>query len=225
MSLLCKHLAWGLLLLVSMQVFAKKDTKELPPLDPKFMGIHPMILVNNGSDILASYLPSYQAPKNHQLVYKLKVKDVALVQLVRDNDLITIEPKPFNLQRLMRGESISIQANVYLGHYRRDGMLTYKNMELNFDRKLYWRTLTELAPSSKTREYDAVDLGKNHKLLIHKIQKAPSFDHLLIIDEVAGCLLKFNTKSAIPQESELHYKFFHCGTIKPLYYETEDFSY
>ncbi|WDE06770.1 hypothetical protein SG34_007665 [Thalassomonas viridans] len=225
MSLLCKHLTLGLLFLLSTQVFAKKDSKELPPLDPKFMGVHPMVLVNNGPDILASYLPSYQVPKNHQLVYKLKVKNVALVQLVRDGGLITIEPKPFNLQRLMRGESMTVTADVYMGHFQRDGMLTYKSMALDFDRKLYWRTLTELAPSGKTREYDAVDLGKNHKLLIHKIQKAPSFDHLLIIDEVASCLLKFNTSSAIPKESELHYKFFHCGTIKPLYYETEGFSY
>ncbi|WP_281560012.1 hypothetical protein [Thalassomonas sp. RHCl1] len=224
MSLLCKHFIPGLLLLLSAQVFAAKEAKELPPLDPKFMGIHPMVLVNNGSDILASYLPSYQAPKNHQLVYKLKVKDVALVQLVRDGGLITIEPEPFNLQRLMRGESVSIKADIYMGHYKRDGMLTYKSKELNFDRKLYHRTLTELAPSGKMQEYDAVDLGKNYKLLIHKIQKAPSFDHLLVIDAVAGCLLKFNTSSATPKESELHYKFFHCGTIKPLYYETQGFG-
>lgn len=213
-----------LLPLITTSYLAVAEEKKLAPLDPKFMGIHPMVLVNNGSTIIASHLASYNSPHNLQLLYKLSVKDVALVQLVRDGGLITIKPKPFNLQRLQRGESLTINADVYLGHFERGGLLTYKNMPLNFAKKLYSRTLTELKDSSKTQEYAAVKLRKNEKLLIHKIQKAPSFDHLLIIDEVASCLLKFNTSSAIPETSELHYKFFHCGTIMPLYYETEDFT-
>ena len=59
---------------------------------------------------------------------------------------------------------------------------------------------------------------------IHKIQKAPSFAHMLHIDLEAGCLTRFRTSSPVPKENELLYKFLNCGTMKPLYYENEDFD-
>jgi hypothetical protein len=159
-----------------------------------------------------------------QLLYKLDVKNVALVHLVRDNDMVTIKPKPFNLQRLMRGEKVALEADIYIGHFERDGMLVYENMTLNFAKQLYVRKLEDISPSSNNQEYDVVSYRKNNKIYIHRIQQAPSFDHLIHIDVNAGCLPKFNTSSAVPKRTELQYKFLNCGTMKPFYFETEDFK-
>jgi hypothetical protein len=213
-----------LLPLLSQTSFAADEEKAPPPLDPSYMGIHGMVLVTQGSSIYASHLPLYKKPHNVQLLYKLDNNDLAVLQTVRDNKLITIKPKPFNLQRLMRGEKMVIEADLYAGHFERDGMLVYKNISLAFDKQMYLRTFEDIKPSSRKQEYDVVSLRSNYKLFIHKIQQAPSFDHILGVDLTAGCLDRFTTSSAVPKETELQYKFLNCGTIKPLYFETEDFQ-
>ena len=217
-------LVFLLLPFLSQVSFAEEKEKQLPPLDPAFMGIHGMVLVTHGSTIFASKLSRYQKPHNMQLLYKLDNKDLAILQTVRDSQFITIKPKPFNLQRLMRGEKVVIQADLYNGHYNRGGTLVYENISLTFDEKLYLRSFDDIKPSSTKKEYDVVSLRKNYKIYIHRIQQAPSFDHILGVDLVAGCLGRFNTTSPVPKETELQYKFINCGTIKPLYFETEDFK-
>ena len=203
---------------------AESAPEELPPLDPAYVGVHGMVLMNKASTIFAYHLPLYHKPHDVQLLYKLDVKNVALVHLVRDNDMVTIKPRPFNLQRLMRGEKIALEADIYIGHFERDGMLVYENMTLNFAKQLYVRKLDDISPSSNNQEYDVVSYRKNNKIYIHRIQQAPSFDHLIHIDVNAGCLPKFNTSSAVPKRTELQYKFLNCGTMKPFYFETEDFK-
>ncbi len=204
--------------------FAEDEVKKLPPLDPAYMGVHGMVLVTQGSSIYASHLPLYNKPHNVQLLYKLDNNDLAVLKTVRDGQLITIKPKPFNLQRLMRGEQMDIQVDLYAGHFERGGMLVYENISLSFDKQMYVRTFDDIKPSSTTQEYDVVSLNQNYKIYIHRIQLAPSFDHLLAIDLEAGCLGRFNTSSPVPKETELQYKFLNCGTMKPLYFETEDFQ-
>ncbi len=219
-----KKVLFGVLFLLSQVSFAEDEVKKLPPLDPAYMGVHGMALVTQGSSIYASHLPRYKKPHNVQLLYKLDNNDLAVLQTVRDSQLITIKPKPFNLQRLMRGDKMIIQADLYAGHFERGGMLVYENISLSFDKQMYVRTFDDIKPSSKKQEYDVVTLRKNYRIYIHRIQQAPSFDHLLGVDLEAGCLGRFSTSSAVPKETELQYKFLNCGTMKPLYFETEDFQ-
>ena len=203
---------------------AETEPEEPAPLDPAYMGVHGMVLMSKSSSVFAYNLTSYKKPHDVQLLYKLNVTNVALVSLVRDNDIVTIKPKPFNLQRLMRGEEVSIEADIYIGHFERDGMLVYENMTINFDEQLYVRQLDDLKPSSNAQEYDIVSYRSSYKIYIHRLQQKPTFDHVIHIDVSAGCLAKFKTKSAVPKRSELQYKFFNCGTMKPFYYDTESFK-
>jgi len=219
-----KKVLFCVLFLLSQVSFAEDEVKKVPPLDPDYMGVHGMVLVTQGSSIYASHLPLYKKPHNVQLLYKLDNNDLAVLQTIRDSQLITIKPKPFNLQRLMRGEQMVIQADLYAGHFERGGMLVYENISLSFDKQMYVRTFDDIKPSSTKQEYDVVKLRKNYRIYIHRIQQAPSFDHLLGVDLEAGCLTRFNTSSAVPKETELQYKFLNCGTMKPLYFETEDFK-
>jgi hypothetical protein len=219
-----KKVLFGILLVFSQVIFAGDEVKELPPLDPAYMGVHGMVLVTQGSNIYASHLPLYKKPHNVQLLYKLDDYGMAVLQTVRDGQLITIKPKPFNLQRLMRGEKMVIQADLYAGHFERGGMLVYENISLSFNKLLYVRTFNDIKPSSTEQEYDFISLRKNYKIYIHRIQQAPSFDHLLVVNLAAGCAGRFSTSSPVPKETELQYKFLNCGTLKPLYFETEDFK-
>ncbi len=212
------------LFIVNSSSFAYEEAKELPPLDGSFMGEHNMVLVSQSSTIYASVMTTYNRPSNVQLLYKIENKSLAILQSVRDGRLTTIKTKPFNLQRLMRGEKMEIMVDLYSGHFARDGMLVYENIPLTFAKLIYVRELDDIKESSNQQEYDVVDLKKNYKIYIHKIQKAPSFAHMLHIDLEAGCLTRFRTSSPVPKENELLYKFLNCGTMKPLYYENEDFD-
>ena len=212
------------LFIVNSSSFAYEEAKELPPLDASFMGEHNMVLVSQSSTIYASVMTTYNRPSNVQLLYKIENKSLAILQSVRDGRLTTIKTKPFNLQRLMRGEKMEIMVDLYSGHFARDGMLVYENIPLTFAKLIYVRELDDIKESSNQQEYDVVDLKKNYKIYIHKIQRAPSFAHMLHIDLEAGCLTRFRTSSPVPKENELLYKFLNCGTMKPLYYENEDFD-
>jgi hypothetical protein len=219
-----KFLLTLLLITLNSTSYAAEEAKELPPLDPSYMGEHHMVLVNHSSTIYASVMTTYNRPSNVQLLYKIENKDLALLQTVRDGHLTTIKTKPFNLQRLMRGEKMEILADLYAGHFDRGGMLVYENIPLTFAKMLYVREFDDIKDSNNQQEYDVVNLKKSYKIYIHKIQKAPSFAHLLHIDIEAGCLTRFRTSSAVPKETELQFKFWNCGTMKPLYFETQDFE-
>lgn len=219
-----KKVLFGIFLVLSQVCFAQDKAKELPPLDPAYMGVHGMVLFTHSSHIYAANLAHYKKPHDVQVLYKIENKSLSLLQTVRDNELITIKPKPFNLQRLMRGEKVSLQAELYSGNYERDGMLVYEDIPLVLAKKLYVRNFDDIKPSSTKQEYDVVSLRDNYKFYIHKIQKSPSFAHILGVDLQSSCLNRFNTSSPVPKETELQYKFINCGTIKPLYFETEDFQ-
>ena len=157
-----------IVLLNSLSCFAE-DEEKLPPLDPAYMGVHGMVLMNKSSTIYASHLPLAHKPHNVQLIYKLEVKDFPLIQTVRDADLVTVKPDKFNLQRLMRGEKLTINADVYLGHFAQDGMVVYEDMKLTFSKLLYVREMNDLVPASKMQEYDTITLRKNNRIYVHKI--------------------------------------------------------
>jgi len=218
-----KLIGW-IMLFCSILGYARAEEEQLPPLDPKYVGIHGMVLVSHSSKIYASHLPLYHKPHDVQLLYKIDTKDVALVQLVRDAGLVTIKPEEFNLQRLMRGEKLTLTADVYIGHFEREGIVAYEKMQLVFDKQLYMRELKDLEASKRLHKYDVVSISKNEKLYIHQIQQAPSYDQILFIDQTAGCPLIINTSSGVPSVDETLRRFLNCGTLKPLYYETQDFS-
>ncbi|REL27651.1 hypothetical protein DXX93_14530 [Thalassotalea euphylliae] len=214
-----------LFLIFTSIAFAEDEAEQLPPLDPAYEGIHGMVLMNKNSTIFASHMPLFQKPHDYQIVYKLSVKDVNLAQLVKHNELVTIKPEKFNLQRMIRGEKLVLKADVYTGHFERDGDLVYEGMMIELDEQLFVRPLTELSAASNIQEYSAVPYNsKSGRLYIHHIQQAPSYDHILHVDIEASCPTKFATSSSVAKENEILYKLINCGTMKPLYYETQDFA-
>lgn len=215
----------SLFLFFSNESFSATDEPKEPlPLDPKYMGIHPMVLLNKGSAIFAYLLPTYKFPHNVQLLYKLDEKSTSLIQLVRDADMVTIKPKPFNLQRLIRGEKTLIETDVYIGHLDRDGLLTYESLILNFNKQLYVRIIDEPERSNTRQKYDSIKINNNERIIIHQIQTTPTYDQLIYLSDNISCSTEFNTSSSVPSKNEIYYKLSYCGSMKPLYYETENFK-
>ncbi|TMO74224.1 hypothetical protein [Pseudoalteromonas aurantia] len=209
-----------LCMLVLGNVYAAEKKKQLPPLNPAYKAEHAMVLMNRGSRIYAANFPTYTTPHDVQVVYQIDNPDVAFLNLVRDANLITIKPKPFNIERLMRGEEITVTADIYEGHYKQGGSLVYSDRDIVFSKQLYSRKLTELAEPSKWQEYDMITVKGTERIYVHKIQNKPSFNHLIFVDLTGACLQKFRTSKVVPPANELIYKFVNCGTLKQLYYDT-----
>lgn len=195
-----------------------------PPLDPDYMGSHTMMLITGGVGLFAASIPTYSKPSNIQLVYKLSSNNQALFLLVKDADLVTIKTKPFNIQRLIRGEEVTVKADIYMGHIDKGGFLTYPDFELIFDKKMYLRELTKdnLVNSNIVQKYDSIKLSGDDKIMIHQIQTPPSYNHIVFMFQDVNCITEFETSSAVPRESEILTRLSVCGSMKPLYYGTDN---
>lgn len=214
-----------LLIIVSFGIYAE-DEKAPPPLEPEYMGSHGMVLMTGSYTMYASNIPTYSKPSNVQLVYKLESKNPPLFYLVRDADLVTIKTKPFNIQRLMRGEEVKVKVDVYMGHFDKGGALMFKDMEIVFQKHLYTRELTKevLQPSANLHKYDTVKLSGKEKILIHQVQLPPSYDHLILVYQDVNCMTDVIASSAVPAPNEIISRLTTCGSMKPLYYSTDNFK-
>ncbi|MFT5312285.1 MAG: hypothetical protein ACI8Z9_000762 [Paraglaciecola sp.] len=213
-----------IILLLSKNIKAADAPDHTLPLDPKFMGVHTMVLMDNESTLFASHLPSYNLPHNAQILYSVLVDNPPLLRLVRDADFVSIKPKAFNLQRLIRGGELTLNADVYMGHFERGGKLIFENMDITLKEQLYLRMLDKLEAPSGIQKYDTVLLKDNQKILVHQIQAPPSYDHLILFYDDVNCITQFPTRSAVPAQDKLNQKLSFCGSMKPLHYATEDFK-
>lgn len=215
-----KQFWFVLILLVCFDLQAKNKAKQP---NPAYVGVHGMVLMAAGSRLHVSLMPQYTKPHNVQLVYSASAKEATVVYLTKDAELVTIKPEPFNLQRLLSGESFTVTADVYLGHYKRGGVLTHPKQQITFDELLYKRSLKDLPEPSNVQVYDQIKL-RNDRILIHQIQKAPSYDHLVLVLGGNTCFTKLNMNKPVPQESHLLQRLSFCGSLKPLYYEAANFT-
>ncbi|MBT0586908.1 hypothetical protein [Alteromonas oceanisediminis] len=217
---------WLSVLVIVMLVQATAGAEEAkpPPLDPKYEGEHVFALASSESDLFATYLPALQDPKNQQLLYLVDAKGANLFYLVRDADRVTIKTRSFNLERLIRNESVQIEVDVWLGSDITESKPIYTAVPVNFVKQLYHRKLEGLEPSGLRQTYDIVELPNRDRILIHKIKHTPSFDHIVLVEEAKNCVTQFFTSSASPKEEELLMKLLFCGSIKPLYFEADAFK-
>ncbi|BDX06912.1 hypothetical protein [Planctobacterium marinum] len=213
-----------LLLLVSF-IAGAQDKKDVPPpLDPAYMGSHDMVLVSMGTTLFAYPMPGYEKPDNQQILYKVSTKTPSIRFLVRDADLVTARSQPFNLQRLIRGEQVEVVMDIYMGHFDRGGMKLHEKAVISFDEQKYLRTFEDIQPSSIRQVYDKVKVGSNEFILVHRLQEKPTYDNLILFDDMVSCITEFSTPSAVPTIAQLFSRLTLCGPMKPLYYETEDFQ-
>lgn len=201
-----------------------EDQKKAPPLDPAFMGTHDLVLVSMGTTLFGYFMPDYEKPNSQQIIYKVNTKVPPIRFLVRDADLVTARTKPFNLQRLIRGEQIEVVADVYMGHFDRGGMKLHSETVLSFDEQLYLRTFDDIKPSSIRKVYDKVKVGREEFILVHRLQEKPSYDNLILFDDMVSCITEFTASSPVPNMAQLFNKLSLCGPMKPLYYETQSFQ-
>lgn len=219
-------LRFGRLLLVSLLLSfscaqASDEEAPPPPLDPDYMGSHDMIFVSKGTTLYAYPIPGYEKPDNQQIIYKISTDTPSIRFLVRDADIVTARSKPFNLERLIRGEEVEVSMEIYMGHFDRGGLKIHEETIITFDKLLYHRPFDDIKPSSIRQIYDMVKVGGDEFILVHQLQERPSYDNLILFDDMTSCVKEFTTTSPVPTIMQIFNRLNFCGPMKPLYYETE----
>lgn len=212
------------LALLANAALAQDDApEELGPLDPDYIGVHGMVLMTADSTMYASHMPLYHKPHDAQIVYSVSTDTSAVLIMVKDADLVTIKPERFNLERLKRGESFSVKADVYLGHFERGGMPTHEQVTITFEEQIYLRELKDLPSATNSHVYDKVPLSGSKHMLIHQITLPPSFDQQILLYDDQSCITKIRTGDPVPKQGQTFMALAMCGPMKPLYFETQDF--
>ena len=138
-------------------------------------GSHGMALVSDSRGALyASHLPLYQPPHNYQIIYRVSLESPGSVQPLLSRGMVTVLPDNFDLARLVNGESFSIDAQVFAGHFERDGKLLNRSV-LNFEAPLLVEPVSP-SPAGNTAEYYYVRIHSDEAIFAHRIQAPPSFD-------------------------------------------------
>lgn len=206
-------------------VFAKEHKSTQPDsLGHGYVGIHGMVLFNHGTNLYVSHLPLYRKPHNAQIIYQIETQQDSLLKLVKNAAMVTAKPEMFNLQRLINGEAMSVNVDVYNGHFEREGSLQFKDIEIILSKQVYLRMLEDISPASVEKKYDDVALDNGGSLLVYQIQSAPSFDHILMLADASSCPKTISTKTLVPVEKDLNALLGVCGSLKSVYFETQDFK-
>jgi hypothetical protein len=200
------------------------------------MGHHGMLLFAVGTEVYASHLPLYYSPHDYQLIFHIKSDNQSRLLALLENEMVTILPAEFDLNRLINGESFSLTTKVYSGHFERGGKLAFEDKSFLFSKQLFKRKLSKV-PKILHREQKSfylLDLGiPKTKLAIHLIQAAPSFDLMALVKNNVcekAEMSKPNTFTiTLPEDITLNKQAIlnllqTCTEAKILYFETQDFA-
>jgi hypothetical protein len=162
---------------------------DVPPEEGR-VGVHAMIAFGpntEGGIYLAGY-PSYLKPNDLQFVMKAHVSPVPpdYVPKKMNDGLYTLEPDTFSLDRLISGQVLTFQGNLYIGNYQERTKQLAHGMRVDVDSMIFPpRPLDPAAPHTPEASYIA--FGRTGALyMVHVITGSPDFDQVLYGHVVGG---------------------------------------
>ena len=153
------------------------------------MGTHGMVLFGDRDGLYASHLPLFRAPHDHQVVLRLRLADPGLERALRaqldgKTALWTIAPERFELSRLGPDSAAplhSFAADVFDGHFERDGRRAYIGAGFVVEKVLVYRRLDPAARSRLEARYLPVG-----RFLVKEIDSRPDYDHIVALSAPAA---------------------------------------
>lgn len=203
------------------------------------IGHHGMVLFTDGSTLYASHLPLYQSPHDYQLIYAVELNNKEIFIEELSNNMVTILPAKFDLNRLIDGDSFSIETKMYRGHFERGGKLIETNLSFTFKTQIFKRQISKnQLEERKTSEQESEhfflipNTKLKHNIAIHKIQARPSFDMISLISNQVSCAIQLKSNYALMaikpidvlEQRTVENQLNTCGNTTTLYFETQDFA-
>jgi hypothetical protein len=196
-------------------------------------GSHGMVLIHDDKEgFFVSHLPLYSRPHHFQLIYKVRINESDKVIDLLENGMITVLPDNFDLSRLVKGESFSINATFYQGHFERGGEIKLTT-NLLFDEPVLIKRVNPKFNAISSIIY-TVPISNQLEIFAHKIQQAPSFDAIGFINSAE--IKRYNNqkedgvkyltcdKGTKLTTQKIKQNFEACQKFNIQYIETKDFS-
>lgn len=219
-----KQLRCMWLLMLALPALASESTHD------HSVGTHGMVLMSVADQLLASHMPLHGGKHAHQIVLQLKAdsEQAALSALLEKAELISIEPERFSLTQLRHGELSAFRANVYQGHFERQGTKVLENVQFQVIQLLKQSAIQ----NGKNGLYEIVPLSDKNALLIHRIGDLPSFDQIVWVEAnqatptnpLSSETLYLSPKPLSTQTAAQQLQPYGIRWVKQLYLETSDFS-
>lgn len=190
----------------------------------KLIGSHGMVIIHDPeTGFYASHMPLYSSPHDYQIVYKITIEEPKRLERMLSTGMVTILPDVFDLRRLINGDTFSLQAKFYQGHFERAGEMMF-TAKVSFAKQQFSQAIKQGYQSSFS-EFYITPINSDKAIIIHKIQAPPSFDAISIIE------IPFMRKTPLisckkPQQfdsSTIKQILTNCGIKQVKYLETLDF--
>lgn len=210
-------------LLLFYSMFSLLNLAPAQATEPHLIGSHGMVLINDkqaGSFI--SHLPLYRSPHNYQIIYKVQLPREVPIERLVSNGMVTVLPDKFDLNRLINGESFTLNAKFFHGHFERGGQLSH-TAKLTFVSAVLVKKVAPTLRNNNARLY-TVAINSNKAIFAHIIQPSPSFDAIGFMPQPNNLQ---DIQCAEPAKLDLatiRHQLKQCGFPEPAYIETQDFK-
>ncbi|AWF80704.1 hypothetical protein BTJ40_07675 [Microbulbifer sp. A4B17] len=198
------------------------SAQELANHRDKSMGVHGMALFSVEGLLIASHMPLHGGRHSHQVLLNLKAKiPVEFDDLFQKNDLISLKPERFSLDKLRNGGLNNFKGQLYKGHFERNGKPTLSPVTFEVIGQLMNKPLSR----EENGHYRLIKL-QDLALLVHEIGPTPSFDQILLVSINQDLPSVVYNDSGKPLSEKNWPKSFTKAGIqlkKQLYFESQDF--
>ena len=154
--------------------------------------VHGMVLF--GSDTLyASHIPMYHVPHDWQALFQVTLshptvdaKALYLQQLTSGiQPLLTLEPRPFVLPKLLNAEVHSFAASLYRGNFEEDSERLLQGMTVTVKAVLFKQHLSLDMAALPQLTYFLIPTSPTTAMLVHRISAPDNFDQIVQVRTVA----------------------------------------
>ncbi|MBQ4878740.1 hypothetical protein [Pseudoalteromonas luteoviolacea] len=182
-----------------------------------------MTLFTINDRIYASHLPMLKGKHAVQFIFEIQLPNhskASLTHFLEANQLITVQPQRFSLNKLRAGQLSQFSGDIFIGHFERSGKI--KNRDITFTvRDIILNK--PVRPSQHNGQFYTLGLGQNTCLLVHKIGKSPSFDQIAKshCDYDTGDITELSSSTNGPVKA---FEWAEMNDVQTLYLETKDFQ-
>jgi len=215
------------------------DQPSSMPVSMAAVGVHGMALFVDNNNIYASHMPLVNSIHAHQVILSIELSDQnkrATLALSRQYSLLSLLPVRFDLMKLISGQITQFKADLYAGHFERDGKAVLTNINVRVVKVLLAEPIvSKTSTTAKVEDlsrYYVIPLQQD-ALLVHKIEQLPSFDQILKVsfDRTLAAKLATDNIAVIVKQGtspiELNNLLVlpkHIKVIKEFYRELQDFK-
>ncbi len=162
-------------------------------------GVHGMVIFGE-NEIFASHIPMFMIPHDWQALFKVTLSHPSVDAMAvykkaraRNGSLLTVQPKPFVLPPLLKGETKSFEANLFLGNFEDGGKEILSGITVRVEKVLEVHHLSPDNVALTSLNYYLVQDGKTG-YLVHQISAPDNFDQIIAVDMPAQFSLPASEK-------------------------------